>query len=218
MDIRVRWYYLFFLTLKNWCIISQGSIHCPRPANLHTQLKLLLCLRKVLHAFSNRKLHCLLRTITDCSVAPVKAEYKSRSEGTLPLFPGGKQFPCDGQNHEADYKDLLMRAIEKGRIKKGETERLYWADAFTGQQHPPGELPAKWAGAERLVLAKVSLFLGLDGVSPQNNPQMLPSLKENKTKQNRQMCWLTLRVRYWGFFPIDKAVVSERMDLCSKAL
>lgn len=119
VDIRVRWYYLFFLTLKNWCIISQESIHGPRPANLHTQLKLLLCLRKVLHAFSNRKLHCLLRTITDCSVAPVKAEYKSRSEGTLPLFPGGKQFPCDGQNHEADYKDLLMRAIEKGRIKNG---------------------------------------------------------------------------------------------------
>lgn len=145
MDIRVRWYYLFFLTLKNCCKVSQGSIQGPRPVNLCTQLKLLPCLRKLLHRLSNRKLHCLVGTITDCSVALVKAEHKGRSKGTLLLSPSGRQFPCDGQNHEADYKDLLMRATEKSRIQRGglrdriELMHLQGSSILLGGYQPSGQ-------------------------------------------------------------------------------
>lgn len=170
VGIRAKWYYLFFLTLKKYCQISQGSIQGPRLVNLCTQLKLLPCVRKLLHPLLNGKLYCLLGTLTDCSVALVK----SRSMVTIPLFSGGKQFLCGGQNNEADYGHH-----RKKENPKGGTERLYWADTFSGQQHPPGELAAKWEGAEMLGLAVAEITFRTRWVSLKKNPQMLTNLKEN---------------------------------------
>ena len=121
VGIRVRWYYVFFLTLKNCCKISQGSIQDPRPVSVCTQFKLLPCLRKLLHALSNRKLHCLLGTVTDCSVALVEAEHKGRSKGTPPLS-WWETVSLSWTESWADYKDLLMSATEKAESKRGDWE------------------------------------------------------------------------------------------------
>lgn len=141
VGIRVKWHYLFFLTLKNYCQISQGSIQGPRLVNLCTQLKLLPCVRKLLHPLLKRKLHCLLGTLADCSVALVK----SRSMGTIPLFPAGKQFLSGGQNREADCKELLMGITGKRRTQKGgprdriELKHLVGSSILLGSYQPNGK-------------------------------------------------------------------------------
>jgi len=86
-----------------------------------------------------------LGTVAGCRAALVKAEHKGRPKGTLPHFPGGKQFPWGGQNHEADYNDLLMRAMEKSRMQKRGLrdciELMYLQDSsmLLGTYQPSGQ-------------------------------------------------------------------------------